>query len=210
MKRARPAPRTQEQRRHDTRTRVLTAAIDILAERGYGHFTTTAVAAKAGVSRGAQENYFPTRTALIAAATAHAMDEAIRAAQQAAAQANGARDPLAVFLDHNAAFFVSRTYIAMVELALAGRDSVPLRRIHRDAFRRFRKQHDRIWIDALVTGGYDRARVKEFVELTIYLLRGASLTRLILPQAVSSRALMQHWRDMAGQFPGFSQLKNKQ
>jgi len=40
-------------------------------------------------------------------------------------------------------------YLAMIELALAGRDSRPLLRIHRNAFARFRKQHDKVWIDAL-------------------------------------------------------------
>src|SRR6478735_5012096 len=95
------APRTQEQRRRDTQERVLTAAINILADRGYAHLTTTAVAAKAGVSRGAQENYFPTKTVLIAAATAHAMDEAIRQAMRAADRGSKAKDPLPSFLEHN-------------------------------------------------------------------------------------------------------------
>ncbi|MGZ3410429.1 MAG: TetR/AcrR family transcriptional regulator [Xanthobacteraceae bacterium] len=196
------APRTQEQRRHDTRTRVLNAAIDILADRGYAHFTTTAVAIRAGVSRGAQENYFPTRTDLIAAATAHAMDEAIREAKLAAERAGGVEDALSAFLEHNAAFFVSRTYLAMIELALAGRDSRPLQRIHRAAFIRFRKMHDEIWIDALAGAGYDRARARQFVELTIYVLRGTSLTKLILPQAIPSRVLLERWRIMAADLLG--------
>ena len=64
--------RTQEERRAGTQSRILTAALDVLVEKGHAHFTTIGVAAKAGVSRGAQENYFRTRTDLIAAATAHA------------------------------------------------------------------------------------------------------------------------------------------
>ncbi len=83
-----------------------------------------------------------------------------------------AKDPLPALLAHNSAFFTSRTYLAMIELALAGRESQPLLRIHRNAFVRFRKQHDRVWIDALVAAGYERASAREFVELTVYLLRG--------------------------------------
>jgi AcrR family transcriptional regulator len=194
-----PAPRTQEQRRRDTQERVLTAAIDILADRGYAHFTTTAVATKAGVSRGAQENYFPTKTDLIAAATAHAMDEAIRQAMLAAERGSKAKDPLPAFIEHNSAFFGSRTYLAMIELALAGRDSKPLLRIHRDAFARFRKQHDKVWIDALCAAGFARDRAEKFVELTIYLLRGMSLTTLILPQPVPTKNLLARWQAMAAE-----------
>ena len=61
--------RTQEQRRHDTRNAVLNAAMKILVEDGYEKFTTTRVAKAAGVSRGAQENYFRTKNELIVAAT---------------------------------------------------------------------------------------------------------------------------------------------
>jgi AcrR family transcriptional regulator len=194
-----PASRTQEQRRRDTQERVLTAAIDILADRGYAHFTTTAVAAKAGVSRGAQENYFPTKTDLIAAATAHAMDVAIRQATEAAQNVRDTRNPLAAFLEHNSAFFGSRTYLAMIELALAGRDSKPLLRIHRNAFARFRKEHDKVWIDALCASGVARDRAEKFVELTVYLLRGMSLTALILPQPVPTKNLLGRWQTMASE-----------
>jgi AcrR family transcriptional regulator len=60
--------RTQEERSAETRGRVLEATLDCLAELGYGATTTTAVAERAGVSRGAQLHHFPTRASLIAAA----------------------------------------------------------------------------------------------------------------------------------------------
>ena len=87
----------------------------------------------------------------------------------------------------------------MIELALAGRDSRPLLRIHRNAFARFRKQHDKVWIDALTAAGHDRERVQQFVELTIYLLRGMSLTMLILPQPVPAKNLLSRWQTMASE-----------
>ena len=93
------ARRSQEQRRQDTQERVLKAALDILAEEGYGRFTTTAVAARAGVSRGAQENYFRTKTDLIAAATSYAMDSATTRAAKSALAAR-TLTPLLERLDH--------------------------------------------------------------------------------------------------------------
>ncbi len=63
--------RTQEERTAETRGRILEAALDCLAELGYGATTTTAVAERAGVSRGAQLHHFPTRASLIAAAVDH-------------------------------------------------------------------------------------------------------------------------------------------
>lgn len=198
-KQSRPAKarRSQEQRRQDTQERVLKAALDILAEEGYARLTTTAVAARAGVSRGAQENYFRTKTDLIAAATSYAMDNATAHAAKSAQAARTATDPLQLFLDDSRAFFLSRSYRAMVELALAGRSAPALARIHRAAFVKFRKDLDRVWIRALCDAGLPRPLVEEFVELSVYLLRGMALTELILPQRMAPAAVMRKWHALA-------------
>jgi AcrR family transcriptional regulator len=68
--RSRPR-RSQEERSALTRARILDATLDTLAERGYAGTTTTAVAERAGVSRGAQLHHFRTRQELLAAAVEH-------------------------------------------------------------------------------------------------------------------------------------------
>src|SRR5579871_4408503 len=54
-----------------TRQRLLDAAVDELLDRGYAGLTTPAVARRAGVSRGAQQNYFHNKAALVVAAVRH-------------------------------------------------------------------------------------------------------------------------------------------
>jgi AcrR family transcriptional regulator len=73
--------RTQLERRNKTQAAILSAAIDLLAEHGYAGFSASRVAAGAGVSRGAQEHYFPKKNDLISAATRYAMREAVEHAQ---------------------------------------------------------------------------------------------------------------------------------
>ena len=68
--------RTQEQRRRETKDKILRAAIELLVEKGYAGFSTIAVAARAGVSRGARENYFKTKYDLIEAAWGAALARA--------------------------------------------------------------------------------------------------------------------------------------
>ena len=192
-----PAPRTQEQRRRSTQDRILAATLDILADEGHTHFTTTRVAAKAGVSRGAQENYFRTKSDLIEAATKHAMKQAT---EQAAASAHAKKfedDPVGGFLASASEFFLSRIYTAMEELALAGRDDPALSRIHRDAFLKFRREHDKIWIEALSAAGYSGDKAKSLVDLTIYFLRGMALTALILPAQRREAEMLRQWEAAA-------------
>jgi len=68
---ARPGPLTQAQRREKTRTALLDAAIESLVTYGYAGTTTGRIAELAGVSRGAQTPYFPSRADLVGAAVQH-------------------------------------------------------------------------------------------------------------------------------------------
>lgn len=63
--------RTQAERTAETRERLLDAAVASLVEVGYGQTSTTAVAQRAGVSRGAQTHHFPTKRELVVAAVEH-------------------------------------------------------------------------------------------------------------------------------------------
>src|SRR5689334_14474056 len=95
---ARKARRTHAERRSATQAAILAASVKLLIEDGYAGFTASRVAARAGVSRGAQEHYYPKKIDLIGAATRFAMDEAVRHAQSLAASAASSSDPIEKFL----------------------------------------------------------------------------------------------------------------
>ena len=63
-----PARRSQAERSSTTRRALLEATIASLVEDGYANTTTSRVAERAGVSRGAHLHHFQTRQALVAAA----------------------------------------------------------------------------------------------------------------------------------------------
>jgi AcrR family transcriptional regulator len=60
--------RTQQQRSAATRAALLDATIDCLIDHGYAGTTTTRVAERAGVSRGAQMHHFQRKAPLVVAA----------------------------------------------------------------------------------------------------------------------------------------------
>lgn len=63
--------RTQEERSTAMRARLLDATVDCLFELGYANTTTTEIAKRAGVSRGAQLHHFPTKAELVTTAVDH-------------------------------------------------------------------------------------------------------------------------------------------
>ncbi len=63
--------RSQGERRATTRAALLDATLEALVETGYPRLTTADVAARAGVTRGAQAHYFATRAELVVEALDH-------------------------------------------------------------------------------------------------------------------------------------------
>src|SRR5437870_7490912 len=75
--------RSQEERREATRGAVLDATVECLAELGYSGTTTTRIARRARVSRGALLHYYASKIDLLTGAVEHIFrrrDEEFRAA----------------------------------------------------------------------------------------------------------------------------------
>lgn len=193
----RKARRTQLQRRNETQTAILEASINLLAEKGYARFSASRVAAEAGVSRGAQEHYFPKKIDLIAAATRHAMREAIEHAQSLALTAARSTDPIAKFLADSEHFFFRPVFRAMIEVMVASRSEPELSRIVHPIVLDARHTLNGIWIETLGVAGYPRERAQQFIELTHYLLRGVFLVSTWLPYEIDRSEIIEAWRRVA-------------
>jgi AcrR family transcriptional regulator len=68
----------REERTATSRARILDAAVECLVECGYGGATTLRIQARAGVSRGRLLHHFPSREALLVAASRHLATERLR------------------------------------------------------------------------------------------------------------------------------------
>lgn len=65
----------QAERSDETRERIITAAIECIAEYGYKHASVTRIAERSGVSWGGIQHHFGTKDAIIQAVLDHALDE---------------------------------------------------------------------------------------------------------------------------------------
>ena len=172
-------------------------SIDLLAENGYAGFSASRVARRAGVSRGAQEHYFPKKNDLIAAATQHAMREAVEHARSLARPATGAADPVAKFLTDSEHFFFRPVFRAMIEIMIAARSDRALTRIVNPIVLDARQVLNGIWIETLGAVGYPRENAQLFIELTHYLFRGVFLVANWLPYQIDRAEIFEVWRRLA-------------
>lgn len=200
----RASRRTQEQRRRETRESVLEAAMTVLIHDGYEKFTTTRVAETAGISRGAQENYFRTKNDLIVAATRYTLTRAAEQARALASRNGPSSDPVERFLANSKSFFFSPTYLGLMEIVAVARRNSELAKVNTPVVRRFREMLNAIWIDALCNAGYEKRSVVSFVKMTHYLLRGMALTSIFQTRRSEYPKMLDDWRRIAGR-----ELKHK-
>jgi len=121
------ATEPKQARAHATRRRLLDAAVEELLERGYVGLTTPGVAQRAGVSRGAQQNYFPHKTTLVAEAVRHLAQRQRDELRARLAEVPGGRARVQAALDILFEQYCGPLFAAIVELSLAARDDAALR-----------------------------------------------------------------------------------
>jgi AcrR family transcriptional regulator len=137
------ARRTQAERTAATRARLLDATIECLFERGWAGTTTTEVANRAGVSRGAQLHHFPTKSELVATAVEHLFarrhDEFVRAI----ATLPEGLERAAAAVDLLWSMVSGPTFYAWLELVVAARTDPTLRETVAAIGRRFTETIER-------------------------------------------------------------------
>ena len=100
-----------------------------LLERGYVGLTTPAVAQRAGVSRGAQQNYFPHKSTLVAEAVRHLALRQCDELRERVAEVPGGRARVQTGLDILFEQYSGPLFAAVVELSLAARGDAELREV---------------------------------------------------------------------------------
>ncbi|MEV4755779.1 TetR/AcrR family transcriptional regulator [Micromonospora sp. NPDC049559] len=188
-----PTRTPQRERSRGTQARLLAATVDSLVECGWSGTTTTGVAARAGVSRGAQLHHYPTKAALVIAAVEHLAER--RAAEirgEAAALPSGPRR-LDRVVDMLAAAFTGPLFAAALELWVAARTDPELRdalvpleaQVGRELYH---LTVDLLGVDERVPG------VRESVQATLDLLRGLGVANLLTDDTARRTALLEAWK----------------
>jgi AcrR family transcriptional regulator len=119
--------RTQQERSAAMRVRLLDAAVDCLYELGYSGTTTIEVAARAGVSRGAQLHHFPTKERLVTDAVRHVLAKRLEEFREAFRSLPDGADKPGAAVDMLWEKLSGRVFYAWLELLVAARTDAVLR-----------------------------------------------------------------------------------
>ena len=113
--------RTQAERSAAMRTRLLDATIECLVTYGYAGTTTPRVAARAGVTRGAQIHHFRSKEDLVVAAIEHLAQQRAQGAIREIGRVEASSDPVSMVLEFLWEAHQGPMFVATVELWVAAR-----------------------------------------------------------------------------------------
>jgi len=180
----------QQERSRATQQRLLEATVDCLVEHGYAGATTTVIAERAGVSRGAQLHHYPTRAALVLAAVTHLAD---RRAQELRTEAQGLNGDREQVIDMLAAVFTGPLFVAALEVWVAARTDPELRDALVPLEAKVGREMHRLTVELL---GVDERRpgVREAVRATLDLLRGLGVANLLSDDSARRHTLLTAWK----------------
>lgn len=173
--------RTQEERSAETRARLLDATIECLVELGYARTTTTTVADRAGVSRGAQLHHFPTKEELVLAACEHLFERRDAEFRAAFARLPDGMDRPSAAIDLLWKILGSgHTFYAWLELAVAGRTDPTLGRRVRELGTRTAQNIARTFRELFPAPAAPNPFYDVAPQYAFALLQGLALDRLLV------------------------------
>lgn len=190
-----PTRQRQADRSRETRRKLMVATVDCLVERGWAGTTTTLVAQRAGVSRGAQLHHFRTRGELVAAAVEYvgALGVEQLRAQAANAPAEGGHTVAVVEL--LADFYASPLFTAALELWVAARTDPELHQLVLPLQARLGRETHRLALE-LLRVDESRPGVREAVQATLDLIRGLALANLLTDDSRRRGRIVRQWAAM--------------
>jgi len=186
---------TQEERSTATRGRLLDATIECLIDLGYADTTTTVIAERAGVSRGAQLHHYPTKAELVAAAVDRLSERMGEELRREAATLPAGGDRVGAAIDVLWSRFDTPLFLAWIELLVAARTDAVLRETLRATEARLRRAvraRCREVFGPLADGrGFEPA-----VELTLHLMAGMALERSLSGGRRREAASLAAWKSL--------------
>ena len=208
------APRTQQQRREETRRALLDAAVESLIEVGFSRTTTLEVQRRADVSRGALLHHFPSKAELLVAAVDHLAEMRARELKALSSQlppegtespdgprrghdhAPGSDARTGAVLDLLWQCFSGTFFKVSMELRTAARTDPELRRVLIVAERSLR---DRIVAQSRTLFGRavaEHPALERALDLTLQLMIGAAMSSVLHGETSHLDDLIEEWKTL--------------
>jgi AcrR family transcriptional regulator len=182
----------QAQKSAATRTLIVEAAIKCFVDLGYSRTTTTAIAARAGLSRGAMLHHFPAKVDIVRAAVDYLHAKRLKAFRRAAQRSSSGGDRLRANLDAYWQHVRHPMFVAFFELVVAARTDPELAEILRPAQEAFEREWHRTAREVFTEWRTEDATFDIALDLTRYVLEGMGIGFLVNKDTERDRRVIDY------------------
>jgi AcrR family transcriptional regulator len=180
---------TQDEKTAETRRRLLDAAIGCLIDRGYANTTTSEIAERAGLSRGAQLYHFPKKEELLTSAVEHLYQLMFGEMKEKVSRLTNEDDRRAMAIDSLWEIANGRFMTAWIEICVASRTDSYLRESVSAAKDRVGELIDRSFRELFPRPAGAPAEYDLIPEVVLLILQGMALEGQALNSEFTTKVL---------------------
>lgn len=182
--------RSQHQRSSDTIERLSKATISLMTEVGFVNMTTSSIAARAGVSRGALLHHFANKVALVTYATGEMWRGVVASTDELRSQSDPANADPEGFVEALWEGAMAQTHVSVsVDIVLAANGN-PVLRAHLDKWvARMFDSYRAAGRHAFGQSDMSRAECDALIATVASTLRGQRVAQMLAPDPVCAKAV---------------------
>ena len=193
----------QAQKSASTRNLIVEAAVKCFVDLGYARTTTTVIAEKAGLSRGAMLHHFPSKLDVVRAAVDYLHAKRLRALRKAMAKDSRDGDHVHQGVDTYWSHVNHPLFVAFFELAVAARTDRELADILRPAQESFEREWHQATLEVFPEWRGKGENFDLAFDLSRYLLEGMAISFLTHKETERDKRVLgyleQKIRELANQ-----------
>lgn len=193
--------RSQEERRIETRSRLITATIDVINDKGYAAMRTTDITKKAAMTWGAVQHLFGSRADLMMEVSLSASDALVGMLEENVAQDLPHEKRLEAIIDHTWKIYSSAPYFAMVEIIRGTRKDPKIHDRLVQAQKQISRKIERLWLrafgDTKDSQHVSAARIKQVCNLVTLFLSGLAARKIYFLPSTETRAQISYIKQVA-------------
>lgn len=182
----------QAQKSASTRLQIVEAALRCVVDLGYSCTTTTVIAEKAGLSRGAMLHHFPSKIDIVRAAVEHLHAKRLKAFRRAIDKLprdeTRVRRALEAYFEH----VKHPMYVAFLELWVASRTDPELQAILKPAQEAFEREWYRTAVDLFPEWGGSGENFDIALDLVHYVMDGMAVSFLTHDTGTHERRMVSY------------------
>lgn len=188
--------RTQDERSAQMRARLIHATLETILECGYANTTLVAVAARAGVTRGAVHHHYSSRDELIVDAISHQLRDTSAEIREFAREAQGGDISLDDFLERVWGLFSGPFFMITLEHITASRHNEKLRGELTMVTRDFHRALDETWNTFFTIEDRPKSELATVLNATLCMFRGMGVQTVLRRDPAYYRSLIDFWRSV--------------